>query len=349
MISNLRILGIIIGLVGLVYTFVIFRGPKWKKTNFILLSIINICLLSVSFNPNFVNVVRDMLALKEFQYGRLLALLVISNLFLLFCFLNSKSNIERLRIQFDKLIRNLGATDLEGSTEVEKSIKPIMVVMPAYNEGKNLGELLPHIPQQIRKLDVGVLVVNDASEDNTVDIAQKHGKLVVTSRINRGQGATSRLGYDILIKNSVLVGVTMDADNQHRPEDLEKVISPILDGKYDLVIGSRMLGQQEYSDWFRNIGIIGFSKILSFVIGLRITDCSSGFKAFNIEKLRSLNLTEDQFQSAEVLIEASKKGLRIREVPVTINRRKYGESKKGTDWRYGLEFSKVILKTWWRG
>jgi hypothetical protein len=61
-----------------------------------------------------------------------------------------------------------------------------------------------------------------------------------------------------------------------------------------------------------------------------------------------LNLTEEQFQSAEVLIEASKKGLRIGEVPVTINRRRYGSSKKGTNWNYGFNFTKTILKTWWR-
>ena len=346
--SSLRLFGIIVGVIGLLATFLVYRGPKWKRVNFTVFSIINICLIAISANPNFINFIRDMLSLQQHQHGRLLALLIISNMFLLFYSLNTKSKVESIRIQIDKLIRNLGATDLEEGTELGEKIKPIMIIIPAYNEEKNLKELLPQIPDQINGIGVGVLVVNDASEDNTIEIVQNCGDLVVTNRINRGQGATSRLGYDILIKYNVPVGATMDADNQHRPSDLERMIAPILEGQYDLVIGSRMLGHQEKSGWIRNLGIIIFSRIISLATGLHVTDCSSGFKAFNIEKLRDMNLTEDQFQSAEVLIEARKKGLKIGEVPITMNRRKHGHSKKGTDWSYGLYFAKTILKTWWR-
>ena len=79
-----------------------------------------------------------------------------------------------------------------------------------------------------------------------------------------------------------------------------------------------------------------------------MTDCSSGFKAFNVNKMSALNLKEDQFQSAEVIVEAAKKGLRIGEVPITIVERKHGTSKKGRDIKYGLYFTKTVLKSWWR-
>jgi hypothetical protein len=79
-----------------------------------------------------------------------------------------------------------------------------------------------------------------------------------------------------------------------------------------------------------------------------LTDCSSGFKAFNVDKINKLNLREEQFQSTEVILEAAKKGLRIGEVPMTVVERKYGVSKKGPDLKYGLFFAKTILKTWWR-
>ena len=149
-------------------------------------------------------------------------------------------------------------------------------------------------------------------------------------------------------KYDVPIGVTMDADNQHKPEDIEPMVKPILENKCDLVIGSRVLGEQEHVIWLRNLGIKIFSWIINFATGLRITDCSSGFKAFNVTRSRLLNLTEDQFQSAEVLIEARRKGLSVGEVPIKVSRRRHGKSKKGRDWNYGLSFAKTIMKVWWK-
>lgn len=344
----MRIFGCIIGTLGLLATFLFYRGPKWKRPNFVFFSVFNLALIVITINPDSVNFLRDLLSLQASQHGRLIALLIISNIFLFFFLFYTKSKVENHRLQFDQLIRNLGIGYLEKTDEIKDKIKPIMVVIPAYNEAENLNELLGRMPGEIRGIPVGVLVVDDGSEDDTFKVAQQYQHLAVSNRINRGQGAASRLGYDILIKYNVAVGVTMDADNQHRPEDLDKLIGPILDDKIDLVIGSRILGDQEKISRFRNIGIFLFSRIINYITGMRITDCSSGYKAFNIQKIKDLQLTEDQFQAAEVLIEARKKGLRVDEVPITINQRKHGRSKKGTDWSYGFYFAKTVLKTWWR-
>jgi len=346
--SNLRIAGIIIGILGLLATFLIYRGPKWKRANFILFSLFNLCLIASGINPNLVNILRDMLSLQQYQYGRLLALLIVSAIFLLFYSFNTKSKLESLRIQVDKLIRSLGTADFEEKNKVEEKIRPITIVIPAYNEADNLEELLPRMPKQIEGLDVGVIVVDDGSQDNTSEIVEDYGYYSIHNKINRGQGAASRLGYDVLQKYDVQVGVTMDADNQHMPEDIERLVKPILENTYDFVIGSRVLGEQEHIIWFRNLGIKIFSWILNVATGLRITDCSSGFKAFNVSRLKLLNLTEDQFQSAEVLIEAIRKGLSVGEVPIRVNRRRHGKSKKGRDWSYGLSFAKSIVKAWWK-
>lgn len=346
--TNLRVLGIIIGIIGLITSFLFFRGPKWKRSNFMLCALTSFSLLIVSINPDVLNFLRDALSLQQSARGRILVLLIISNLFLLFYLFFTKLRVENIRLQFDQLIRSLGANELEKSAAVKEMIKPIMVIIPAYNEAENLEEVLGKFPKDIKGVEVGVLVIDDGSEDNTAEVTRKLGHLVVANRINRGQGAASRLGYDVLIKNTVSVGVTMDADGQHRPEELERLVTPILEGHYDLVIGSRVLGKSDKNTWIRGFGIALLSRIISIVIPQKITDCSSGYKAFNINKLRDLKLTEEQFQSAEVLIEASKKGLRIGEVPITINRRKHGSSKKGTNLSYGINFSKTILKTWWR-
>jgi hypothetical protein len=140
MISNLRLSGIIVGLVGLAATFFIYRGPKWKRAHFVLLSLFSLSLIAISIDPDLVNFARDMLALQKAQHGRILALLIISNVFLIFYSFSSRSKLEATRIQMDRLIRALGTADFGEENKLTERRKPIMVVMPAYNEGQNLQE-----------------------------------------------------------------------------------------------------------------------------------------------------------------------------------------------------------------
>jgi glycosyltransferase involved in cell wall biosynthesis len=140
----------------------------------------------------------------------------------------------------------------------------------------------------------------------------------------------------------------MDADGQHQPEEIEKLVLPILNDQYDFVIGSRILGKREKDSLLRFIGVLAFGKVVSLLLGEKITDPSSGFRAFRMEAMASINLYEDQYHTSELIIEAVKKGIRIGETPITIFKRKYGKSKKGADSRYGLHFARTIIKTWWR-
>lgn len=346
--SSLRIAGLIIGLIGFYITFTIYRGPRWKRKNFIFLGLFSLALILVSINPDVLNLAANILQLKMEQRGRILALLIGSNIMLWFLFVYYKTRQDEHRYQFDLLIRKLGHEAIEDILKKEITDKGIMVIIPAYNEAENLKELLRKIPGQVRGKKVGVLVVDDGSSDNTKDVVLQAGYLVAQNKINRGQGAASRLGYDVLLRNNIQIGVTMDADNQHLPEDIENLVAPILNNEYDLVIGSRILGASFKSSLLRDTGINIFTKAINFVTGIKLTDCSSGFRAFNVKKMSSLNLREDQFQTAEVIVEAAKKGLRIGEVPITIVERKHGTSKKGRDIKYGLFFAKTILKSWWR-
>jgi glycosyltransferase involved in cell wall biosynthesis len=227
-----------------------------------------------------------------------------------------------------------------------------MIVIPAYNEAENLKYLLPQMPVKIKDTELGVLVVDDGSEDETIQIVKDHNQFVVSNPINRGGGAALRLGYDILKNSDAAICVTMDADGQHQPEDIEELVAPIIDDEYDIVIGSRVMGSREKDDVIRIAGVHIFSTIISSLLGKRITDPSSGFRAFKMDKMRSINLYEDQYHTSELIIEAVKKGLRVKEVPITILKtilkRKFGKSKKGRDLTYGFHFAKTIIKTWWR-
>jgi len=140
----------------------------------------------------------------------------------------------------------------------------------------------------------------------------------------------------------------MDADGQHDPGQIARLVEPILNNEYDFVIGSRILGTKENNTRFRSIGLHFFSFIISMLLGVKITDCSSGFRAFKARLLNSVTLLEDQYHTSELIIDAVKKGFRIGEAPISISKRKYGQSKKAKDLLYGLNFGKTILKTWWR-
>ena len=157
------------------------------------------------------------------------------------------------------------------------------------------------------------------------------------------------MGYDIL-KNEeqVTVVVTLDADNQHNPDEVKNIIKPILAGESQMVIGSRRLGSADKGSLFRVTGVYLLTWLINFISGTKLTDCSSGFKAFSTVALQKIRLYEAQYQSTEVIIEAAKQGLIIAEVPIHIASREFGDSKKGTNWQYGYRFLKVIVKSWWR-
>jgi len=346
--SNLRIIALIAGISGLAATFRIYRGRRWSRLNFALSGFLSLLIIAFSLEPDLLNKTAGILALKPAERGRILTLLIFSNIVLWFLLIHLKAALDGHKHQFDLLIRNFGHEEAKYILQRQVKDKQIMVILPAYNEEKNLGDLLNKMPDQINNMQLGVLVVDDGSNDQTYNVATQAGALVVRNRINRGQGAASRLGYDVLVKYNARIGVTMDCDGQHRYEDIEKLVKPILEDEYDLVIGSRVLGSRRKSTFLRNLGIMLFTKIINVLTGTMLTDCSSGFKAFNISKMKQLELREDQFQSAEVIIEAARKGLRISEVPITIMNRRHGQSKKGKDWRYGLNFAKAILKSWWR-
>ncbi len=330
-------------------TFLVFRGVKWKKSSFVLFSLFNLSLIVAAINPNAVNFVRDMLFMQKSQYGRLIALLIVSSVFLLFYCFFTKAKLENICLQFDGLVRELGIIDFEKKYNSMQKIKPIMVVIPAYDEAESLKELLPRIPKKIEGMEVGTLVIDDGSEDATSVVAgQTDGVDVVRTPISRGGGAALRLGYDILGRSGTEICVTMDADGQHRPEEIERLVSPILDNEYDFIIGSRILGHSEDMSSLRFVGVYLFSFLINILLKSKITDPSSGFRAFKMDALRVVSLYEDQYHTSEFIIDATKKGMRIGEIPITVLKRKIGKSKKGNDWKYGVSFARAIMKSWWR-
>lgn len=343
----IRIASGIIGLFFVVRAFTSFRKRFVTRREFVLLSILGIVLVTVSIYPDSINIIAGMMALDNRQYGRLIALIIISNMFLWLLAIRQRTRDGVRNIQFDLLVRFFSSRQFFEQDDLRK-IEKITVIIPALNEAENLDHILPRVPEKILGHPLGVLIVDDGSTDTTRDIANKHGYPVVSAPFNRGGGAALRLGYDIAMTGGAKIIVTMDADGQQCPEEIEQLVEPILKNKMDIVIGSRVLGRHEQVSVVRTVGVYFFNFVINLLTGLRITDCSSGFRAFRVESLKKILLVQDQFHTAELIIDAARKGARIGEVPATHLRRYSGESKKGKNLSYGFNFSKTILKSWLR-
>ena len=197
----------------------------------------------------------------------------------------------------------------------------IIIGIPAFNEEKNIAGII----SKLKRITKDIIVCNDGSTDLTADIAEEMGALVINHEKNLGYGGAIR---SIFLKAKDLNGdvlVTFDADGQHRIEDLNKVINPILEGKSDLVIGSRFLDDNEKEvPQYRKVGIKVITKITNATIKKDLTDSQSGFRAYSKRVLNDIKPVESGMGvSTEILIKASSKNLKISEVPIKIL---YGEN-----------------------
>ena len=192
----------------------------------------------------------------------------------------------------------------------------IIIGIPAFNEEKNIASIIT----KLRSISDAIVVCNDGSNDLTSEIAEKMGAVVINHEKNLGYGGAIR---SIFLKAKELDGnilVTFDADGQHRIEDIENVITPIIEKKADLVIGSRFLDESEKEvPQYRKVGIKVITKITNASIKEKLTDSQRGFRAYSKKVVDELNPSElGMGISTEILIKASSKNFKITEVPIKI-------------------------------
>lgn len=345
----LRILGGLLAAVLLVSAVVRFRRRRITRLNLLIsftLAVVGLLLASVPgvFDPVF--------ELFNFRRGggrRILAVLAFGNIVLLLLLLRNQTETDVVRRDFQLLmewmgVNSLSREDLDGLPAGER----VVVVLPAHNEAPNIGAVLRQMPEKVDGHPVVSLVVDDASEDATAEVAKEAGALVARLPIRRGGGQAVRVGYELALKLDAAVVASLDADGQHDPSELRLVVEPILRGEFDMVQGSRVLGRYEKESRVRHLGVLTLSRLVSLMTGTRVTDVSNGYRALRSETLRRLILQQDQFWTSEIIIEALRQHARIKEVPITVRARASGITKKPPPFKYGWSFLKVIVKTWLR-
>ena len=191
----------------------------------------------------------------------------------------------------------------------------ITIGIPAYNEEKNIAKIIV----QLKKVADQILVCNDGSTDSTAEIAESLGAIVIKHPKNLGYGSAIR---SIFLKSREInaeILVTIDADGQHKIEDVKKVTKPIVDGQADISIGSRFLEEGDNAPKYRKLGINIITKVTNSSLSEKITDAQSGFRAYNNKVLQSLTPSDSGMGiSTEILIKSSNLGLKIAEVPTEI-------------------------------
>jgi glycosyltransferase involved in cell wall biosynthesis len=227
---------------------------------------------------------------------------------------------------------------------------PLAVVIPAYNEEPTVAGVVAEIPREAAGLKLEVIVVVDGARDATASKAAGAGALVCDVPVNRGQGAALKLGYWLARARGAKVIATIDADGQYEPEELARVVEPILANKADFVSGSRRLGAELTTDRTRHLGVLVFGAMITVLVRHRVTDPACGIRAMRSEVTADVVLEQPQYQASELMISAALHGYRLGEVPTTMRDRGVHATgtKKGGNFGYGVRFARAALRTWVR-
>jgi glycosyltransferase involved in cell wall biosynthesis len=231
-----------------------------------------------------------------------------------------------------------------GSQEVDPRIAALrrIAVIPAFNEEHSIAGVI----EEIRAADAGfeAVVIDDGSTDRTAEVAEAAGAHVVKHPYNLGIGGAVQTGLLYARDQDFDVAVQVDGDAQHDPAEIPKILAPIVEGKADLVVGSRFLGEGEYEPPVtRLLGIRLLSRIVSVLVRQRVTDTTSGFRASNRRaiSLFAADYPHD-YPEVEAIVLVFRHRLQLVEVPVHMRLRGAGVSSI-TFWRSAYYMLKVML------
>jgi glycosyltransferase involved in cell wall biosynthesis len=199
------------------------------------------------------------------------------------------------------------------SKEARRHNPRVVAAIPCHNEEQFIADIVRSVKQHVHQ----VVVVDDGSSDDTSKAAEAAGALVVRHGSNRGPGVAYRSCFKAASELDADVLVTLDGDGQHLPEELPRVLAPLLRGEADLVIGSRFLDHYEIPR-YRKFGIDVITWLYNLGSPVKVVDAQSCFRGYNRRALDTLTISENGFGfSVELLVQARAHGLTIKEVPIS--------------------------------
>jgi hypothetical protein len=344
---GLRIFGAVVAALLTTFAIARYRKGELRRGEALVIGLVAVALIVAAVDPDLLDAPLEALGFEKGGERRIIGLLVLSNIFTLALVFRGFVRDDRMSSEVGALVDYMALVRLRESGLLLPP-SSCAVVIPAYNEAENLPAVLAAMPRAVGDLPIVPIVIADGCTDATEQAARSLGALVIRRDLRRGSGAAVRLGYQAALRHRASVVVTIDGDGQHDPSEMTRLVEPIVSGEADIVQGSRILGSFEVTSHTRKLGVTLFARLLSTLGRTRITDPSTGYRAMSIEALRRLDLRQDQFYVSEIILDAARKGFKVKEAPISLRRRASGATKKPTTLRYAWGFSKVIVKTWLR-
>ncbi len=203
----------------------------------------------------------------------------------------------------------------------------LSIIIPMHNEELTIGNIIDRVKTAVQQTgcESEIIVVDDRSYDQSLEVAKKHSVKLFTLKRHLGKGYALRAGF-AKAKGDIIV--TIDSDGSHRPEELPEVLAPVQQDKADLVIGSRYLNHKHVAARRLNaFGVRLFNYFIQMLTGVAITDSQSGYRAMKREVLLSQKPKSGGYEiESEMLVKTAKKKFRITEVPISFEQRTYGHS-----------------------
>ncbi|MHB8603166.1 MAG: glycosyltransferase family 2 protein [Nitrosotalea sp.] len=191
-----------------------------------------------------------------------------------------------------------------------------LVGIPAYNEEKTIGDIVKHSLKYSDK----VIVVDDGSTDDTVQVAKQNGATVISHQKNQGYGAAVITLFDRARQEHADILTIIDGDGQHDPEQISLLVNTLQENNVDVVIGSRFLDNKSETPGYRKRGIKIITSAANFGADFKVSDAQSGFRSYSKRAIESIHPTETGMSvSTEILLKISNKGLSVAEVPITVS------------------------------
>jgi glycosyltransferase involved in cell wall biosynthesis len=222
----------------------------------------------------------------------------------------------------------------------------LSIIIPVFNEGKTVGSIIQKVESVSLSIEKEIIVVDDGSSDNTKQalkkLKEKYNFVSLEHQKNKGKGAAIKTGLRKTTGDIILV---QDADLEYDPNDYPVLINPFLRNEAEIVYGSRLLRENNYSSRLYLLGGKFLTLVLNLFFGTKLTDVTTGYKVFKKSVLEKINLKEERFAFCEeVTSKLIKKSYRIKEVPVYYKPRRFEDGKKIRWWRDGTQGLYVIIK-----
>ena len=204
----------------------------------------------------------------------------------------------------------------------------ISVVIPVFNEELTIGNVIERLILVMQKhgFKYEIIVVDDFSVDKSLDFSKRLGVRVLSLKMHMGKGYALRAGF-AKVKGEIIT--TIDSDGSHRPEELPRLLTPLLQNRSDLVIGSRYLGQTPVAARKLNAaGVRLFNFLVKILTRTNVSDSQSGYRVMKNNVLQSMRLKSNGYEiESEMLVKTAKHGFRVMEVPISFEQRTYGTSR----------------------